>query len=69
MPALIDHLAQMTGFRDRERLDLSLAGALRDLLRPLSVTVYRSVGEPGDERWLAHAQLGATDAMATADPP
>ena len=52
-----------------ERLDLSLAGALRDLLRPLSVTIYRSVGEPGDERWLAHARLGATDAMATADPP
>ena len=69
MPALIDHLAEMTGFRDRERLDLSLAGALRDLLRPLSVTIYRSVGEPGDERWLAHARLGATDAMATADPP
>ena len=68
MSELVDHLAELTGFRDRELLDITLVGALRDLLRPRTVTIYRSVGEPGNERWMTRARLSAEDVVATADP-
>ncbi len=35
MSELVDHLAELTGFRDRELLDVTLVGAFRDLLQPL----------------------------------
>jgi len=65
---LVDHLAELTGFRDRDILDVTLVGALRDLLRPVSVAIYRSVGDQGQERWLTRAHLGQHDAVARADP-
>lgn len=68
MSELVDHLAELTGFRDRELLDVTLVGALKDLLRPRAVAIYRSVGEPGNERWMTRARLGANDLVATADP-
>jgi len=68
MSELVDHLAELTGFRDRELLDVTLVGALKDLLRPRAVAIYRSVGEPGNERWMTRARLGAEDLVATADP-
>jgi hypothetical protein len=43
MCELVDHLAELTGFRDL--LDVTLVGALRDMLQPRSVTIYSSVGE------------------------
>ncbi len=67
MPDLVEHLAELTGFRDRDVLDTTLAGALRDLLCPLEVAIYRSVGEVGDERWLTRARLACGDVAATAD--
>lgn len=66
--ALVDRLADLTGLRDRDVLDVTLATAIRDLLRPMSVAIYRRVGEPGAERWMTRARLGADDAVATADP-
>lgn len=68
MSELVDHLAELTGFRDRELLDVTLVGALRDLLRPRAVAIYRSVGDAGNERWMTRARLGAEDVVATADP-
>jgi diguanylate cyclase (GGDEF)-like protein len=68
MSELVDHLAELTGFRDRELLDVTLVGALKDLLRPRAVAIYRSVGEPGNERWMTRARLTSTDPVATADP-
>ena len=68
MSELVDHLAELTGFRDRELLDVTLVGALRDLLRPRAVAIYRSVGEAGNERWITRALLRADDVVATADP-
>lgn len=70
MAELVDHLAELTGFRDRELLDVTLVGALRDLLRPRprSVAIYRSVGEVGNERWLTRARLTAGELAASADP-
>jgi diguanylate cyclase (GGDEF)-like protein len=68
MSELVDHLAELTGFRDRDVLDVTLAGAFRDLLRPRSVAIYRMVGESDNQRWLTRARLGEDDVVATADP-
>lgn len=68
MSQLVDHLADLTGYRDRDVLDVTLVGAMKDLLRPESVAIYRVVGESGQERWLTRARLSASDLVATADP-
>ena len=44
MSEIIDHLASLTGLRDRDTLDVSLAHAMRDFLAPKRVAVYRLVG-------------------------
>jgi diguanylate cyclase (GGDEF)-like protein len=68
MPEIIDHLASLTGLRDRDTLDVSLAHAMRDLMAPRHVAVYRLVGDPGQERWLTRALLDAHALAATSDP-
>ena len=68
MSQVVDHLAELTGFRDRDVMDVTPVMALRDLLEPESVAIYRTVGEPGAERWLTRAHLRAGDAVASADP-
>jgi hypothetical protein len=64
---IVDRLADLTGFRDRDVLDVTLVGALRDLLRPVSVAVYRCVGDFGDQRWLTRAHLRDGDVTAAVD--
>lgn len=68
MSELVEHLAELTGFRDRDVLDVTLAGAFRDLLRPRTVAIYRLVGDGNNQRWLTRARLDEGDAVATADP-
>ncbi|HKX43410.1 MAG TPA: GGDEF domain-containing protein [Burkholderiaceae bacterium] len=68
MTELIEHVAELTGFRDRELLDVAVVRAVNDVLRPLSVAVYRCVGEPGDQHWLTRARMGAGDPAVSADP-
>ncbi len=68
MPEIIDHLASLTGLRDRDTLDVSLAHAMRDLLAPKRVAIYRLVGDVGEERWLTRAYLTEDSPAATADP-
>jgi diguanylate cyclase (GGDEF)-like protein len=68
MSELVDHLADLTGFRDRDVMDVTLVTTLRELLRPQALGIYRSVGEPGDERWLTRARVTQNDAVPTADP-
>jgi diguanylate cyclase (GGDEF)-like protein len=65
---VVEHLAEITGLRDRDVLDVSLVGALKDLLRPHTVAIYRCVGEAGRQHWLTRARLGPGDVTATADP-
>lgn len=67
MSELVDHLADLTGFRDRDRLDVTLVGALRDLLSPLSVAMWGCVGEPGQQHWIKRALLGSEDVAASSD--
>ena len=68
MSRVVEHLADLTGFRDRDVLDVTLVGALKDVLRPQTVAIYRCVGEEGAQRWLTRAHLAAGDSAATADP-
>ena len=66
-PEWVDQLATISGLRDRDLLDVSLAGALRALLRLRSVAVYRCVGQLADQRWLLRARLGQDDLAASSD--
>ncbi len=68
MSGVVEHLATLTGSRDREVLDVTLVSAFRDLLRPRLVAIYRCVGEADRQRWLTRAHLLLGDAAATADP-
>ncbi|MFY9509499.1 MAG: GGDEF domain-containing protein, partial [Rubrivivax sp.] len=68
MSRVVEHLAELTGFRDRDVLDVTLVGALKDLLRPERVAIYRCVGDGEERRWLTRAHLTAQDRTATADP-
>lgn len=67
MSRVAEYLAELTGTRDRDLLDLTLVGALRELLQPQQVAIYRTVGEGEDQRWLTRACLGRGDAAARAD--
>jgi diguanylate cyclase (GGDEF)-like protein len=67
MSEIVDQLAELTGLRDRDTLDVSLVTSIRDLLHPCSVAVHRVVGDAGDERWLTRARLGVGDVAARAD--
>lgn len=68
VPHVVDHLAELTAYRDRDILDVTLVGALRDMLRPQSVAIHRLVGPPEQEHWLTRARLAKGDAVAGADP-
>ncbi|UUX95702.1 sensor domain-containing diguanylate cyclase [Aquabacterium sp. J223] len=67
MPQLVEHLAELTGFRDRDVLDVTLVGALRDLLQPQTVAVYRLVEDGAGQRWITRARLSQTELVAVAD--
>ncbi|MBK1712194.1 diguanylate cyclase [Rubrivivax gelatinosus] len=67
MSRVADHLAELTGFRDRDALDATLVSALHDLLRPREIAIYRIVGEPEDRRWLTRARLTAGETVPSAD--
>ena len=69
MAELVDRLAELTGQRDRDVLDATLVDAFRDILVDIeSASIYRCVGEVGQERWLTRARLVGRDAAAQADP-
>lgn len=67
MSELVERIAELTAHRDRDVLDVSLVGALNELLTPLLVAVHRSVGEEGAERWLTRARMASGDVAASAD--
>jgi diguanylate cyclase (GGDEF)-like protein len=67
MSQAIDHLAELTGLRDRDVLDVTLAQALMSLLRPRGVAVRRVVGPAQDQRWFTRAELAAGQATPRAD--
>ncbi|MBL8287034.1 MAG: GGDEF domain-containing protein [Rubrivivax sp.] len=68
MTLVVEHLAELTGFRDRDLLDVMLVSTLRDLLRPVSVGIYRVVGDARQQHWLTRARIGEHDTAPAADP-
>ncbi len=68
MTRLIEHLADLTGSRDRDQLDVAVVRAISDVLRPSLVAIHRVVGEADDRRWLTRVQLDPGDAVPQADP-
>lgn len=68
MGNVVEQIAEITGFKDRDVMDVTMVVAMRDMLSPLSVSIYRAVGTAEDQRWMTRARLGAEDAVATADP-
>jgi diguanylate cyclase (GGDEF)-like protein len=70
MTKAIDHLAALTGFRDRDLLDVTLAHALMDLLHPSSVAIHKLVGDSqSTQRWFLRARLASGQVTAASDPP
>lgn len=70
MTKAIDHLAALTGYRDRDLLDITLAHALMDLLHPKSVAIHKLVGDGASaQRWFLRARLAAGQVAAASDPP
>jgi diguanylate cyclase (GGDEF)-like protein len=69
VPKLIEYLADLTGFRDRDQLDVTVVRAVNEVLRPVGVSIFRSVGESENKRWLTRARMGAGDLIPLADPP
>ena len=68
MSKLVDYLADLTGFRDRDVLDVTLVTSMKDLLSPNMVSIYRLVGDVGDERWITRAQLTIESLTAICHP-
>ena len=68
MPQVVEHLAELTAYRDRDVADATLVAALRDLLLPREVAIHRCVGDDADRRWLTRARLALDDVVASADP-
>ena len=68
MSSVAEHLAELTGLRDRDVFDVTLVSALRDLLCPDEVAIYRCTGEAGAQVWLTRARLALGDTTARADP-
>lgn len=68
MPQVVEQLAELTAYRDRDVADTTLVAALRDLLQAREVAIHRCVGEDADHRWLTRARLGHADVAASADP-
>ena len=68
MSQVVEHLAELTAYRDRDLADTTLVAALRDLLLAREVAIHRCVGDDTDRRWLTRARLALNDVVASADP-
>jgi diguanylate cyclase (GGDEF)-like protein len=60
-------LKDIAAHRDRDVLDVTLAGALKEILQPEAVGVHRCIGELGQRRWFTRATASKHDSAAAAD--
>ncbi|MBH9553204.1 GGDEF domain-containing protein [Inhella gelatinilytica] len=67
MSKVVEQLAELTGYKDRDVIDVTLVVALKDLLGPEGVSIYRAVGPAGDQRWMTRAQLAVGQVVPRAD--
>ena len=52
MLELVDHVAALTEYKDRESLDIGLAQTFMVLFKPLKVAIYSVVSDGTDQRWV-----------------
>ena len=64
MASLVHHLAELTGQRDRDRLDHVLAGALLEAVRAHAVRIHRCVGEADERHWIEGQSVGISNSPA-----
>ncbi|GAA0767719.1 GGDEF domain-containing protein [Ideonella azotifigens] len=62
MRPIVERLAELTGLRDRDALDVSLLSALAELSGARRVALHRLVGEDPGRRWLMRAHVEAAAA-------
>ena len=67
MQTPLEHIADMTGLRDRDVMDVTLVTVLMDMLRPRSVAIYKVLGEPAKQHWITRALLKVGDVTAHSD--
>jgi diguanylate cyclase (GGDEF)-like protein len=60
-------LKDIAAHRDRDVLDVTLVGAVKEMLLPQTVAVHRCIGEMGQRRWLTRARLMEGDVAAAVD--
>jgi diguanylate cyclase (GGDEF)-like protein len=60
-------LKDIAAHRDRDVLDVTLVGAVKEMLLPQAVAVHRCIGEMGERRWLTRARLMEGDVAAAVD--
>ena len=68
MSKVVEHLIELTAYRDRDVVDVTLIGALRELVDPLSIAIHRCIGEAQEAHWLTRAILKGDETVSTADP-
>ena len=56
MSSLVDHLVELTRFRDRDQADVLLMETLSGLRRPQRLALHRCVGDAPEVRWLTRVQ-------------
>ena len=66
---LVDHLATLTQFRERDRINAALVNGLADLLKPIHLTLYGVALEEGQRFWLPmiHKDRGSNESVVN-DP-
>ncbi|MFN7353331.1 MAG: GGDEF domain-containing protein, partial [Burkholderiales bacterium] len=69
MKELIDSVANLTGFRDRDMIDVSVAAVLNDWLQPEKISLYKLQGEPLQQRLFVRAEMKLGDTVPSSDPP
>jgi diguanylate cyclase (GGDEF)-like protein len=60
-------LKDIAAHRDRDVLDVTLVGALKEILQPESVAVHRCVGAMGQRRWFTRAKASQDESAAAVD--
>ena len=68
-PKLVDHIVNLTQFRERDRINAALVNGLVDLLAPVHLTLYGVALEAGERFWLPiiHKDRGVQDSIVN-DP-
>ncbi|NML15150.1 GGDEF domain-containing protein [Azohydromonas caseinilytica] len=63
MSSLVNHLVELTRFRDRDQADVLLMETLAGLMHPRRLALHRCVGDGPEARWLTRAHVHGAPAQ------